>query len=144
MYQVRDVMNVDVLTVSQNVTVAEAIRRLIHHHISGMPVVDNQGHLVGIVSEFQLLETLYSPQIQEMLVRDVMTKDVLTVTPDKTLTDATSLMIRHRIRRLPVIDGDKIVGIVSRHDLLKSLDAGDEIDTYLEEIKACACSSTNA
>ena len=143
MYQVRDVMDEDVLTISTNVTVEEAIRRLIDNHISGMPVVDEEDRLVGIVSELNLLETLYSPKVRDMLVRDVMTKGVLTVAPNTLLSDATGLMVVHRIRRLPVVNNSKIVGIVARRDLLRyTLEAGDELDAFLDEIKACAPSST--
>lgn len=138
MYQVRDVMNEDVFAISTDVTVEEAIRFLIEHQISGMPVLDEEKRLVGIVTEFQLLETLYSSQIRTMLVRDVMTKDVLTVTPDTMLSDASSLLLVHRIRRLPVVENGKIVGIVARRDLLRyTLESGDKLDAFLDEIKEC-------
>ena len=145
MYQVYDVINKDVLTISANVTVEEAIRRLVENHISGMPVVDEEEQLVGIISEFQLLETLYFPEIRGMLVRDVMTKDVLTVAPNTMLSDATSLLVAHRIRRLPVVDNGKVVGVVSRRDLLQyALEAGDKLSDFLDEIKACACPYAHA
>jgi CBS domain-containing protein len=141
MYEVHDVMNVDILTISADATVEEAIRHLVRNHISGMPVVDEEGCLVGIVSEFQLLETLFSPEIRHMPVGNVMTRDVLTVAPNTMLSDATSLMVAHRIRRLPVVENGKIVGIISRRDLLRyTLEAGDKLDDFLSEIRACACS----
>ena len=140
MYEVRSVMNVNVLTVSQDTTVETTIRQLIENRISGMPVLDEKERLVGIVSEFQLLETLYSPEIRAMPVRDVMTKDVLTVNPDTSLSDATSLMVAHRIRRLPVVVDGKVVGVVSRHDLLKyALEAGDQLYEFLDEIRTYGC-----
>jgi len=143
MYQVRDVMNESVVTLSTTVTVGEAIRHLIENHISGIPIVDEEGSLVGIISEFQLLETLYSPNVKEMLVGDVMTQKVLTVSPEMALSEAVGLMIVHRIRRLPVIDNGRIVGIVSRRDLLQyTLDAGDKLDAFLNEFKGAACSSS--
>ena len=143
MYQVRDVMNEDFLTISLDETVEEAIRRLVDNHLSGIPAVDEDDRLVGIVSELNLLETLYSPEIRGMLVRDVMTKDVLTVAPNTVLSDATGLMVVHRIRRLPVVDDGKIVGVVARRDLLRyTMEAGDELDAFLDEIKACAPSSS--
>ncbi len=143
MYQVRDVMNEDFLTISTDKTVEEAIRLLVDNHLSGIPAVDEDDRLVGIVSELNLLETLYSPKIREMLVRDVMTKDVLTVAPNTMLSDATGLMVVHRIRRLPVVDDGKIVGVVARRDLLRyTMEAGDELEAFLDEIKACAPSSS--
>jgi len=140
MYQVRDVINTDVLTISAGATVDEAVHLLVDNHISGLPVVDEQERLVGIVSEYQLLETLFSPEIRKMLVRDVMTKDVLTVTPNTMLSDAASLMVTHRIRRLPVVDDGKIAGIVSRHDLLRyTVESGEELTEFLGEIKSLSC-----
>ena len=132
MYQVCDVMKTEVITISANVIVEEAIRSLVKNHISGMPVVDEEEHLVGIVTEFQLLEALFYPEITAKLVRDVMTKDVLTVAPTTLLSVAASLMVVHRIRRLPVVDNGKIVGIVARRDLLRyTLEAGDKLDVFL-------------
>ncbi len=145
MYQVRNVMNVNVLTISADSTVEEAIKRLLGNHISGMPVVDEEGQLVGIVSEFQLLETVYSPEVKRLLVNDVMTNDVLTVAPNTMLLDAAGMMVAHRIRRLPVVDNGRIVGIVARRDLLRyTLEAGDQLDDFLNELKASACPYSHA
>ncbi|MBN2295029.1 MAG: CBS domain-containing protein [Pirellulales bacterium] len=145
MYQVHDAINTDVLTISADATVEEAIRHLIDNNISGMPVVDEEGYLAGIISEFQLLETLYSPEVRAMPVRDVMTKDVITVSVNTMLSDVASLMVAHRIRRLPVVNGGKLVGIISRRDLLKyALEAGDELDEFFGEIKECVCPSSYA
>ena len=143
MYQACEAMNTEVITISADVIVEEAIRSLIENQISGMPVVDEKEHLVGIVSEFQLLKVLICPEIKEKPVRDVMTKDVLTVSPNTLLSDATSMMVMHRIRRLPVTDNDngKIVGLIARRDLLRyALEAGNELDDFLDEIKACIVS----
>ncbi len=145
MYEVHDVMSADVRTISADVTVGEATRQLVDSQFSGMPVVDGEGRLVGIISEYQMLETLYSSHFRAKTVRDVMTKDVITVTPDTILSDATSLMMSHRIRRLPVVVDGKIVGIVARRDLLRyTIEAGDELWNFLDEIKAFACPSSSS
>ncbi len=144
MYQVSEVMDADVLTVSSGATVENAVRSLVENRISGLPVIDGTGALVGIVTEFELLETLYSPRVRELLVGDMMTKDVLTVGPDSSLAEATDLMVVHRIRRLPVVDGGKLVGVVSRRDLLRyTLDAGDKLDEFLSEISAVSGSDSS-
>ena len=141
MYQACDVMNTEVITITADVIVEETIRILIKNQISGMPVVDEEEHLVGIVSEFQLLKILVCPEIKEKPVRDVMTKDVLTVAPKTLLSDVTSMMVMHRIRRLPVTDNGKIVGIIARRDLLRYvLEAGHELDEFLDDIKECIVS----
>lgn len=137
-------MSVDVHTISADVTVEEATRQLVDSQFSGMPVVDEAGQLVGIISEYQMLETLYSSHFRAMTVRDVMTRDVITVSPDTILSDATSLMMSHRIRRLPVVAEGKVVGIVARRDLLRyTIEAGDDLWNFLDEIKEFACSSSS-
>jgi len=136
MYEVRDVMTRDVLTLSPDVTVEGAIMLIIGNQISGMPVVDEQKRVIGIISEFQLLETLYSPTIRNAQVGDVMTRDVLTVAPDTMLSEAASLMVLHRIRRLPVIDEGKVVGVVARRDLLRyAIESGDDLNAFLNEVR---------
>lgn len=125
MYQVNEIMNQEVLAISSDATVAEAIHFLLEHQISGMPVTDSEGRLVGIISEFQLLETIYLPELNDKPVSDLMTKDVLTIEPTARLSDAASLFIRHRIRRLPVVEDGKMIGVVSRRDLLRYTEQAD-------------------
>lgn len=140
MYEVYDALNENVSTVHANATVEEAIQLLIENNVSGMPVLDEEERLVGIITEFQLLERLFSTEVREMLVRDVMTQDVITVTPTEMLSDAAGLMLTRRIRCLPVVVNDKLVGIISRHDLLKyTLEAGDKLDEFLDQTKASVC-----
>lgn len=139
MYSARDVMSIDLVTISQDATVEEAIREIVAHGISGAPVVDDQGRLVGIISEFQLLEAIYTPEVKTRHVRDFMTREVLTVAEDTILSDAANLMIIHRIRRLPVLRDGEIVGVIARRDLLRYIiEAGDSLEEYLERVQTFA------
>jgi CBS-domain-containing membrane protein len=119
--------------------VKEAARLLIQHSISALPVVDASGKLVGIVSEADLLamETRPDPRTQAMpipptagssprLVSDVMTRRVVTILTDSEVSQAARLMIEAEVKRLPVMDGDQLVGIVSRRDLVKVIARRDE------------------
>jgi CBS-domain-containing membrane protein len=117
---------------------------MLQHRISGLPVVDSDGYVVGIVTEGDFLrradtgtqrkrtrwvEFLVGPgRLAEEYVRsssrrieDVMTRSVHTISEDTPLSDAVDLMERHRIKRLPVLRDDKLVGIVSRANLLHAL-----------------------
>ena len=139
-----DVMTPKPVTVSPDASIMEAIRLMLERKFSGLPVVNPNGSLVGIVTEGDLLrrsETgtqrkragwieffmgqgrLASEYVHASgrKVREVMSPDVQTVTEDAPLDEIVQLMERHRIKRLPVVRDGKLVGIVSRANLLRAL-----------------------
>jgi len=137
MYTAEQVMKRNVVSVLSNATVEQAIRLLRQLDISGAPVVDQDGILVGIISEFALLEIIYDPSIRMTPVSRFMTHDVLTVTEKTLLSDVANIFIQHRVRRVPVVREGRLVGVVSRPDLLNYvLEAGDDLCEFLEEIHA--------
>jgi len=139
MRRARDVMIADLLAIRVDATVEEAIRSLLDHRVSGAPIVDEQGCLVGIISEFQLLEAIYRPEVKREQVRDLMTKDVITVSEDAALSEVANLLLLHRIRRVPVVRAGRLVGIVTRRDLLRcTLEADDTPDELADEVKVCS------
>jgi CBS domain-containing protein len=142
--QASDVMSTELVTVSPRDTVDHAARVMLEHRISGLPVVDDEGHLVGIVSEGDLLhrvendtdrshsllgQIFASPArlATEFLksagrnVKDVMTPNPVTVPESALLADIAELFDRNRIRQVPVLRDGRLVGIVSRVDLLRAL-----------------------
>ena len=126
MHTARDVMTTNVITINGDATIEQAIALLLEFRISGTPVIDDQQRLVGIISEYQLLEAVYTPEIKKQRVQESMTKDVMTVGEDATLSEMANLFILHRIRRIPVVRDDKVVGIVTRGDLLRHTVTADE------------------
>jgi CBS domain-containing protein len=141
---VRDVMTPRVLSVAPDESIFVAAQLMLQKRISGLPVIDGRGDLVGIVSEGDFLrraetaterkrpkwmEFLLGPgrladeyvKISSRKVRDVMTDEVRTVTPDAPLEDVVRLMERHHIKRVPVTEGRKVVGIVTRANLLHAM-----------------------
>jgi CBS domain-containing protein len=139
-----DVMTRTLLSVRPDATVAEAIRTMLDNRISGLPVIDEAGRLVGILTEGDLLrrgemgterqrsrwlEILMGPgrlageyvRTHGRKIGEVMTRDVVSVTLDTPLKEVVELMERHRIKRVPVLDGEVLVGILSRADLLRAL-----------------------
>jgi CBS domain-containing protein len=139
-----DVMTVDPVSISPEDSIVEAIRLMLQRKFSGLPVVDSTGALVGIVTEGDLLRRTETgtqrkrPRWIEFLigsgrlaneyvqasgrkVHDVMTYDVRTVTEDTSLDDIVQQMERYQIKRLPVVRGGKLVGIVTRANLLRAL-----------------------
>ena len=140
----KDVMTRDLISVTPDATVLQAARLMLQHHISGLPVVDASGKLVGILSEGDFLrrretatqrrrsrwlEFLMGPgkiaseytQSHGSKVAEVMTSDVRTVGEDTDLEKIVELMEKHRIKRVPVMRDDKIVGIVTRSNLMHAM-----------------------
>ncbi len=97
----------------------DAIEELLKHKISGAPVVDSDGKLVGIVSEYQLLAVIYDEEFKNQPIKELMTKEVLTVEEETLLTEIANLFIVHRIRRLPVLRDGELVGQISRRDIIR-------------------------
>ena len=141
---VADVMTKNVISVTSETTIADAARLLLQHRISGLPVLDPEGAVVGIVTEGDLLrrtetgterrharwlEFLISPgrlareyaNANARKVGEVMSGEVVTVTPQDSLTEVVRLMEHHHVKRLPVIEAGRLVGIISRANLVRAL-----------------------
>lgn len=139
-----DVMTRTVVSVDPDSTVLQAARQMLQHHISGLPVIDKAGKLVGILSEGDFLrrretkterrrsrwlEFLMGPgkiaaeytHSHGSKVSEVMTTEVYTVSEDTALEDVVELMERRRIKRVPVLRGTKVVGIVTRSNLMHAM-----------------------
>jgi len=126
---IREYMVTPVITVTPDTLIDDALRTMHQHHIRRLPVVD-EGKLVGLLTRNGLREATPSSaiplsiwgthyQLSKMKVRDVMITDVITVTPDTTVEEASALVEKHRIGTLPVIDKSKnLVGIITSTDLL--------------------------
>jgi len=119
----KDVMERDVITVSPETGVEDAMALLIEKGISGMPVVDAQGNMVGIVTEKDMLTLLYGSLYEQpeaaKTVADLMTTGVKTVNEDDEITDVTECLIDNDFRRVPVLSDGKLVGLISRPDIMR-------------------------
>ena len=139
-----DVMTRDVISIAPDATVLQAARLMLQHHISGLPVVDKSGQLVGVLSEGDFLrrhETRTERKRPRWLdfivgpgrvadeythshgrkVSEVMTAEVQTVAEDASLEDVVELMERKRIKRVPVVCGEELVGIITRSNLMHAM-----------------------
>jgi CBS domain-containing protein len=168
--QAKDVMTRNIVSVQPDATVLQAARLMLQHHISGLPVIDHVGKLVGVLSEGDFLrrqetrterrrsrwlEFLMGPgraaaeyaHSHGSKVSEVMTGEVRTVGEDTSLEDIVELMERYRIKRVPVLRGSNVVGIVTRSNLMHAMvslarkapptakDDSTIRDRLLEEIK---------
>ena len=132
MYTAKDIMTEDVVTIPSGTTVQETVRTLLDRRISGAPVVDENGLLIGIISEFELMEMIYNQDMKHRPIDEFMTEDVITASESTMLSDICNIMMVLRIRRVPVTRDDRIVGLISRPDLVRyAVDSGDEIAEYV-------------
>jgi CBS domain-containing protein len=115
------IMTDDLITIFPDASIEDAIRLLLNHEISGLPVVDDDGHLVGVITEFALLAVVYDHQVKDHTVAEYMTRELITVDIDDPLSRVADLCIVNRVRRLPVMDGGRLVGLIARRDVLKVL-----------------------
>ena len=122
--KVEDYMEKDLVMVHPEMEAYEAILLLMKHKISGMPVVDEAGKLVGIISERDCLKTFMHAQYHTLptaLVKDLMTKEVETISPDTDILKVAELFVNRRFRRLPILENDQLVGQISRRDVLRAI-----------------------
>src|SRR5207237_10908712 len=94
------------------------------------------GELCGNIPRYQLLEVMYDPNVNSTRIPDCMTRGVFTNEEDAFLGKAANLLVVHRIRRIPVVKGRRVVGIISRRDLLQYfVDTGEEIQAFFARLK---------
>ena len=113
--KVKEVMTGDVISILEDSTVEDAARLLARHRISGLPVLNRTGKLIGLVTEYDLISK------QGHTVADIMSRAVISVTEDTDVEEVAHVLTNRRIRRVPVVSGDQLVGIVSRYDVLQQL-----------------------
>ena len=144
--QTKDIMTTSVISVPQDGKIEDAVRLMLDHHVSALPVVDADGALKGVVSEGDLMRRVRDTdgprrswwlellggsgdsaqdfvKLNSHHVTDVMTRDVVSVEEDTAVAEIARLLEKHRIKRVPVLRAGRVVGIVSRANLLHALSA---------------------
>lgn len=143
--KVSELMTRTVITAHENTPVAEIARLMLAHDVSGIPVTNHDGRLVGIVTEGDLVvqnANVHFPTFLQILdaripltstrrfeeelrralgttAADTMTREVLTVRPDDEISEAATLMADKRVNPVPVLEGERLVGIISRSDIIR-------------------------
>ena len=118
----RDIMTATVITVKEDMLVTDVIKLLLRWHISGVPVVDDDGMLLGIITEHDVMNFALSGDAASTIASEVMTKQVETYTTDTLVVEIVNRFAAHRIRRVPVVEYGKVVGIISRRDIVRYMD----------------------
>ena len=117
----RDVMTRDVVTVGQTLAVRELAKVFVKNRISGAPVVNKSGKIIGVVSETDILTK------KGKEVKNIMSRKVIQVDEQTAVEAIASLMIHHNIKRVPVMEEGKLLGIVSRADIIRAIAMGKHI-----------------
>jgi CBS domain-containing protein len=147
MIRAKDIMTREVITVHLDTEIIQAAKLMLDNHLSGLPVVDEKGHVQGIICQsdlmtqqkkiplpsfFVLLDSTISftsqknieTEVKKMAafkVSEAMTPDPITVDPETSLEDIATLMVKHNVHTLPVLDQDTLVGIIGKEDILRTL-----------------------
>jgi len=153
--KVMDIMSTDVVTVEPSTSLKDVARVLVQHGISGVPVVDDEGAVVGVVSEYDLLFKERGPverggilswllddygaegraKTEASTAADAMTSPAVTTVPSTPVSAAAARMLDRSVNRLPVVAGDRLVGIVTRADLVRAFVRSDEaIEADIREL----------
>ncbi len=135
MTQIAEIMNRRVISVDPKLTLSSAVKLFTENHVGGAPVVDGQGHVLGMISELQLLDVVFDLKARDAPVSDYMTVNFQSVGPHDTLARAAQLFALFSFRRLPVVDAGRLVGIVTRRDLMNhALRTGERLTEPLVEL----------
>jgi CBS domain-containing protein len=130
--KVIDLMQTDVKTVRPDAVVGDVVVSLADEHISAMPVVDGRGRMIGVVSATDVISAeaeaadgpAYTELIQNTLVQDLMTPHALTIGPEADIREAARRMLYAEVHRLFVVEGDKLVGVISTIDIVQAVANG--------------------
>jgi len=140
-------MTPDVITVSPQTTILDLARLLAHHKINGAPVVDEAGRLVGVVTQSDLVDrakkfelphvitildahfyltraSTFKKNLEKMVgnqVADVMTSPAVTIGPEVTVDEIAAIMARRQVHTLPVVEGDELIGVIGKIDIIRAL-----------------------
>jgi CBS domain-containing protein len=119
--QAKDIMTRDIISVSPGMTIKSLAMTLIKNQISGAPVTDKSGKIIGVVSEADIVAKKGKD------VKAIMSKKIISVREDTAVEEIAQLMTTHRIKRVPVMRDRSVVGIVSRADIVSAIARGEHV-----------------
>jgi Predicted transcriptional regulator, contains C-terminal CBS domains len=123
-YSIKEFMAKQLITFQSDTPIETAMESFLENKISGAPVLDNQGKLVGVLSEKDCMKTLFESSYYNNLggfVKEYMSTNLKTINIHDTLSNVADEFIKSRFRRFPVMEGDKLVGQISRRDILRAI-----------------------
>jgi CBS domain-containing protein len=123
MFKIENVMTKDVITVKKKTTIQEAIRMMVENNITGLPVVDDNMLLIGVISEKDIMILLYNVGSRTGKVEDFMTRNVVCFDQEDSLAEVCDCLLKNHFRRIPIVAGPKkmLVGIITRKNIVQSI-----------------------
>lgn len=121
MAKAKEVMNPSVITVSKDEDIHEAIRMMVLNNITGLPATNEDGTIAGVITEKDVLALLYNVEDKPGAVKDFMTAEVVCVDQEDDLDKVVETLQANYFRRVPVLDKGRLVGIISRRDIIKHI-----------------------
>lgn len=118
MFKAKTIMTTDVISVNRQTQIYEAIKTMVENNITGLPVVNEDMSLAGVISEKDVLSLLYNIEDKPGKVEDFMTKDPICFNADDSLINIADCFIKNNFRRVPIVAEGKLAGIVSRKDII--------------------------
>ena len=119
MLKAKDIMTYDVTTISPEATLVDAIELLLAKEISGMPVVDETGKIIGLISEKDVINFAFSGHLHNTKVREAMSTELTCFSSDTSIDKIALAIGQYQFRRVPIIEEGKPIGIISRRDILR-------------------------
>lgn len=121
---VKDYMTKNLITINEEATIVTVIETLLRNKISGAPVINKNNDIIGIISEKDCMRIYVDSAYHDIpsgKVTDFMSRTVMSISSDKTILDVAQAFIDNPYRRFPVVEGSKLVGQISRRDVLKAI-----------------------
>jgi len=117
---VKDVMNKNVKVAHSDMKITDAAKLMSRCHIGSLIIVDDKGDIIGILTERDIMVDAVAKgkSLKHILIENIMTKNVITISPDKKIEEAAEMMNENRIKRLPIVDDGKVLGIITASDII--------------------------
>ncbi len=119
MFKAESIMVKDVLSVKPETLIYDAMNIMVDHKVSGLPVIDNENHLVGILSEKDVLRLLIDEDVNDnQTVSKFMNDKVVAFSPESSIVSICEFLLQNPFRRVPIIKDNKLVGVIARRDII--------------------------
>jgi CBS domain-containing protein len=133
MIKAKEVMNTNVITIGRDEDLCEAVRSMVLNNVTGLPVVEEDGTLAGIITEKDVLTMLSDMPYQPARVADFMTTKVVCFDQEDSLETIAESFRQNHFRRVPILDEGRLVGIVSRRDIIRYINDVTKSDDVLKD-----------